>query len=309
MNFGLSTALAMALMVAGAACAGDQIGGSSYGAPHDGGVESTSPAGAWTASGNAAVFFEGGTPTSTDCDMNGRWLVAQRVVAQALGVEQASHGWFYYEIRQDADQVTVTKGLQCGFDVTAIGALGANVDSHLSWPAILTHDIDTGRRGTMTVTASGCQLDVEKRYTVRGATVSFYSDVSQPMPTVSQQASGSTPGWEDWDNDGHPGITLAVSGLATGHLYVAQRDWNQWSGAVAARSTTFSVPVTWDSGQDALGYDGSSLVTQSAVPATDPTLHYVWFARLGPTQATGDDTAVCAAIRSLVPTLTPDATK
>ncbi len=200
------------------------------------------------------------------------------------------------------------KGLQCGFDVTAIGALGASVDSHTSWPAILTHDLDAGRKGTMAVTASGCQLDIEKRYTVRGATVSFYMDANQPMPTASQQASGSTPGWEDWDNDGHPGITLTVSGLATGHLYVAQRDWNQWSGAVAARSTTFKVSVTWDSGQDALGYDGSSLVTQSAVPATDPALHFVWFAKLDPTQATGDDTAACAAVRSLVPTLTPGAT-
>jgi hypothetical protein len=243
--------------------------------------------------------------------MNGRWLVAQRVLAQALGQTQASHNWFYYEIRQDRDQVLVTKGLQCGLEVVAVSALGANVDFHLVWPSLLTHDSDTGRKGTMTVSGSGCQLSIEKRYTVRGATVSYYMDPSTTMPTPSQAAMGTTPGWEDWDMDGHPGITLSVTGAAAGHLYCAQRDWNQWTGPVAANSTKFSVPVTWDAGQDALGYDmsGSPLVTQSASPDTDATQHYVWFAKLDATQATGNDTAICAAVRALVPTLTPAALK
>jgi hypothetical protein len=245
------------------------------------------------------------------CDMNGRWLIAQRVLAQALGQTQASHNWFYYEIRQDGDQVTVTKGLHCGFDVKAVSTFGADVDSHLVWPSLLAHDSDAGRKGTMTVMGSGCQLDVEKRYTVRGATVSYYSNPSTTMPTASQQAMGSTPGWEDWDMDGNPGITLVVSGAAAGRLYCAQRDWNQWSGTVAANSTSFHIPVTWDSGQDPLGYDdaGSSLVTQAASPATDPAQHNVWFVKLDATQATGDDTAICAAVRSLIPMVAPDALK
>jgi hypothetical protein len=109
--------------------------------------------------------------------------------------------------------------------------------------------------------------------------------------------------------DGHPGITLSVTGVASGALYCAQRDWNQFAGSVAASSTQFSVPVTWDSGQDPLGYDpsGSSLVTQSAAPVIDPTQNYAWFVRLDASQATGDDTAICAAVRSLVPTLAPAA--
>jgi hypothetical protein len=243
------------------------------------------------------------------CDMNGRWLIAMRVLAQALGQTQASHNWFYYEIQQSGDQLLVTKGLQCGFEVKAISALGANVDSHLAWPALLTHDSDTGRAGTMTVDGAGCQLAIEKRYTVRGATVSHYVDPSTTMPTLSQKATGTTPGWEDWDADGHPGITLSATGAASGKLYCAQRDWNQFAGPVAASATQFSIPVTWDSGQDPLGYDpsGSSLVTQSAAPVIDPTQNYAWFVRLDASQATGDDTAICAAVRSLVPTLAPAA--
>ena len=109
--------------------------------------------------------------------------------------------------------------------------------------------------------------------------------------------------------DGNPGISLTVSegGSALGVLYCAQRDWNQFTGPVAANATKFSVPVTWGPDQDALGYSGSSLVTQSSVPDADASQHYVWFAKLGTTQATGNDAAICAAIRSLVPTLTPAA--
>jgi hypothetical protein len=253
------------------------------------------------------IPFEAGTPTSPDCDVNGRWLVAQRVLADAIGQTQASHNWFYYEMRQDGDTVTVTKGLNCGFEVVAISELAANVDSQEAWPALLAHDSDQGRMGTMTASGSGCQLSLEKRYTVRGATQSFYDDPNQPMPTTTQQAMGTTPGWEDWDGDGHPGITLTVSGAATGKLYCAQRDWNQWTGPVAKDATSFQLPATWDSGQDVLGYQGSSLITSSSVPDPDASQHFVVFAKMTEAQGSGDDATICATMRSLLPTLAPAA--
>ena len=333
-----STCLALGLIGVGAACGGDKVQAGAYGAlgdaggdgpstsssdnnarPVDGGMSPSRDGdglvpmdiGNPSSKADAASWAseEAGTPTSPNCDMNGRWLVAQRVLADAIGQKQASHNWFYYEINQNADRLMVTRGLHCGYEVVPITALGATVDAHQSWPAILTHDSDTGRKGTMEVTASGCQLDIEKRYTVRGATASFYGDPNKPMPTATQKAGGTTPGWEDWDMDGHPGITLIVSegGSNLGNLYCAQRDWDQFAGPVASGSTNFSLPVTWGSEQDALGYTGSSLVTQSADPDSDPAQNFAWFAKLGPTQATGDDTAICAAVRSLIPTLTPDA--
>ncbi len=303
---GCSTCLALALIAVGTACGSDQVQPGSYGAldgaAGDGGASTR-------ASDALAPSLEAGTPTSPNCNMNGRWLVAQRVLADAIGQKQASHNWFYYELYQNADQVTVTKGLHCGYEVVHITSLGADVNSQKSWPAFLTHDSDTGRKGTMEVAASGCQLSIEKRYTVRGATVSFYSDPNQAMPTASQDADGGAPGWEDWDMDGHPGITLTVDegGSLLGDLYCAQRDWNQFTGPVAAGSAAFSVPATWGSEQDALGYTMSQLVTMSATPDVDPTQNFAWFVKLGPTQATGDDTAICAAVRSLVPTLAPAA--
>ena len=308
---GTFVVLVLTLLAQPSGCSSDSAGG---GGGHPLADAGKSDAGASSCTGGPDAspdVPDASTPTSPMCDMNGRWLVASRVLAQAIGQTQASHNWFYYEIRQNGDRLTVTKGLNCGFEVVAVSALGANVDSHLAWPSLLLHDSDTGRAGTMTVAGAGCQLDLEKRYTVRGATTSYYDDPTTTMPTATQQAKGCTPGWEDWDMDGHPGITLTVTGAASGHLYCAQRDWNQWGGAVAANPTSFHVPVLWDAGQDPLGYDpsGSSLVTQSAAPATDPTEHNVWFVKLDPTQATGDDTAICAAVRALVPTVAPDALK
>jgi hypothetical protein len=296
------TALCGAL-VASAAMAGPGCSSSSAPAqtpPPDeaGAAESSAPVVTCTSDGAS----DGGA-----CDLTGRWLVALRVVAEALGQTQASHNWFYYEIQQSGDQVTVTKGLQCGFEVKHVSVFGADVDTSATWPSLLTHDSDTGRMGTMTATASGCQFDLEKRYTVRGATLPYYMDPTTTMPTVDQQATATAPGWEDWDGDGHPGITLTVSGAATGHLWCAQRDWNQYSGAVCNNATTFKVPATFDTGQDVLGYDGSSLITGSSEPDPDATQNYVWFAKLAPTEATGDDTAICAAVRALVPTKTPNA--
>lgn len=309
--------------VAAAACETDWVLPGDYGPLGDAGGSSpnlgdgrappgsgASPPGSGDATAPQSPQGEAGVALSSKCDMSGRWLVAQRVLADAIGQKQASHNWFYYEITQTGDAVLVTKGLHCGFEVVPVTSLAANVDSQPVWPSILLHDSDTGRQGTMSLTSSGCQLSIEKRYTVRGATVSFYSDPTQAMPTASQEASGSTPGWEDWDMDGNPGITFTVSegGSNIGDLYCSQRDWNQFDGPVAYGATTFSVPVTWGSEQDALGYSGSSLVTESASPDTDASQHYAWFAKLTPTQATGDDSAICAAVRSLVPTLTPGAT-
>jgi len=306
-----SLASALAFLALGSACAQDTVPQNPAAAPVDAGTPVVAPppgSDGGAESDAASAPAEAGIPSSPACDLNGRWLVALRVLADALGQTQASHNWFYYELQQNGQDVTVSKGLHCGFEVVHVSALGADVDSQGAWPALLTHDTDTGRKGTMQATANGCQVDFEKRYTVRGATLPFYADPNQPMPTTAQQASGSTPGWEDWDGDGHPGITLVVSGAATGDLYCAQRDWNQFSGAIAQNETSFTVPVTWDSGQDVLGYQGSSLITGASVPDSDATQHFAVFVKLDPSQATGDDTAICAAVRALVPTLAPTAT-
>ena len=244
------------------------------------------------------------------CDLTGRWLATRREVATAIGSVEASHTWLYYELTQNGSSVTVTKGLDCGENVRSLSAVGANVDYPKAWPAMMTKESDTGLKGSSARTTNGCHVAFEKHYNVAGATVSFYSDPMQTLPTASQQASGSTPGWEDWDGDGQPGYTLNVTGLVTGQIYIVTRSWSEWTGDVAGNASTFNLAVDWNSEQDVLGINGPSLLSMAAsgVKDSDPSLHFVTFARLMPSQATGTDADICTAVRQLAPTLTPSAT-
>jgi hypothetical protein len=307
-------------------CFPDTVAPGYYGSPDDAGptttatpsgdspsTSSTSGAGTTpeTDAGSVVVTAsDSGLPTTTvGCDLSGRWIATDHTVATAIGAEEASHTWYYFELTQSGGSGTVSKGLDCGQNVRGISAVSADVDYQKAWPAMLTKDLQTGRKFTSAASSSGCSVSFEKRYTITGATVAFYTDPSQAMPMPSDQATSTTPGWEDWDNDGNPGITMNVTGLATGQIYIAIREWNLWSGTIATGASTFKVADSWDSEQDLLGYTGSSLLTETASGTrdNDNSLHFVQFARLGPTQATGDDPTICASIRTLAPTLTPDA--
>jgi len=322
---------ALALALGG--CIPDYVAPGPYGAPDDAAVDTNDPlappagtlssattppvedaalgAGdAGTEGGGAESPVEGGLPTSTvGCDLSGRWLVVDREVSTAIGAQEAAHEWLYFEMSQTGTQLTVTKGLSCGMDVVGISAASANVACEKVWPAMQTHDVETGRTGTSAMTATGCSVSFAKFYEVIGASVAYYQNPNNALPPASQEATSSAPGWQDWDDDGLPGYTMNVTGLATGQLYLASRRWNQWSGTIDAGSNSFTLADDWDSDPDLLGYNGSSLLTQtaSATKDNDASLHFVTFARLTPAQATGDDTSVCSAIRSLATTLASEA--
>jgi hypothetical protein len=243
------------------------------------------------------------------CDLSGRWLVTRREVATAVGSVEAAHSWYYYELAQTGSAIAVTKGLHCGEDVRGVSAVAANVDYPKTWPAMMAKETDTGRTGTSAEAASGCSVSFAKHYDVAGATVSFFSNPGEALPSASQQGSTGMPGWEDWDGDGKPGFTMNVSGLVTGQVYMATRSWSEWTGSVALRSSSFTLQVDWAAEQDVLGINGPSLLSQAAsgVKDSDPTQHFAVFARLGAGEATGDDDAICTAVRSLAATRTPSA--
>lgn len=327
-----------ATLALGGACQPDQAGGGDYGAPLESGpvtddaaLPTRSPSRPLDAgaphptndTGMSPSPEEGGAPagdgssssstspeaSASPCDMSGRWLITQRLVSDALGQTQATRNWLYYEVSQNGTDLTVTKGLHCGYDVVPITSLAGNVDLHAAWPALLANNPFAGQKGTVQASASECQVAFDKVYSVEGVTAPFYLDPAQALPTSSQQASAGTPGWEDWDGDGHPGISLHITGLASGTLYAAVRKWSAWSGTVTDTSGSFILAATWDQEEIVLGYDGSSLLTTQGVRASDPTVHFAEFARLDASEATGDDATICAAVRMLAATLTPTADK
>ena len=320
-----SARLAGLLCAASSGCYPDTLLPGSYGSPDDAGTASA-PASSDTTiamgpapAASSAPELDGaasstpaadaGPTTTVGCDLGGRWIATDREVATGLGAQEAAHAWFYFEIAQTGAAATVTRGLNCGQDVVGISSVSANVSYPKVWPSLLARDLETGRKATISASGSKCSVSFEKRYRVLGATVPFFDDPSQTLPTASEQGTSTTPGWEDWDQDGNPGVTMNVTGLATGQIYIVTRTWNAWSGTIAAGAATFRLADDWNTEQDLLGYNGSSLLTAATSGArdNDASLHFVEFARLAATQATGDDATTCAAIRSLAPKMTPDA--
>jgi hypothetical protein len=249
-----------------------------------------------------------GKPASP-CDLTGRWLVTLRTVTDALGTSQAAHEWYFYDITQTGPQVTVSKGLACGKEVRALTAASGNSDFPKTWPAMMAKLVVTGRKGTSSPASGGCQVSLATTYEVIGATESYYVDPSNALPGASDQASGTTPGWEDWDNDGQPGYTMTITGIASGQIYMVDRTRYALSGNVAASASTFDLAVDWTSEQDVLGVNGPPILsmTASAVKDSNAAMHFATFARLGDSQATGSDSAICSAIRMLAPTMAPTA--
>ena len=245
-------------------------------------------------------------PLDPECDLRGRWLVSQRYVAEAVSEKQASHSWFYLEVRQEGANVTIQKGLHCGYTVTPVTALGGKVDCAAAWPSFLAKNSSAGRRGTFVKKGSACHLKLDPEYTPRGVTLPYYLDPAKPLPTASQRADGATPGWEDWDGDGNPGVTLNVSGLATGKIYSAQRERTIYEGDVPLSASKFKVLISVGFENVVLGRMGPVLLESPSSVSTDASLHYAWLAHLADDQARGSDAETCLAVRALKGQLVPE---
>jgi hypothetical protein len=257
----------------------------------------------------AAAELGGGGAGDPACNLTGRWLVSQRVLAVAIGQQQAAHTWLYYEIRQQGADVVVDKGLHCGFDVVKKTALAATVDSSAAWPALLTRNTSTGRRGRFAREGTGCRLQLDREYVVRGASLPHFADPAKPLPGRADRAEAGRPGWEDWDGDGQPGISLKVSSsLASGTLYTCQRDWTVYDGVVTA-GDKLKVSIKYGGEQVPLGRSAGSAqaIESSSSPSSNAAAHFAYFHRLADGQATGTDAAICEAVRGLRKTLVPEA--
>jgi hypothetical protein len=244
---------------------------------------------------------------SARCDLSGRWIATMHLVNDALGEPQYGHYFEYYEIEQQGDAFTITNGLMCGWDSVGVGDFASTADFSAAWPGTLSKLNYAGRTGTSVDTGSGCKVELQRWYTVRGATVPYYNDPSTPLPSVDDMATATTPGWEDWDSDGNPGITGNISGIVTGKIFVATRMWTSISDTAADVSSAFKLLVQWNAEPNVMSYDGTPLLGSESARASDDTLHFVQLARLAPGQATGDDAAICKSIVELAPTLTPEA--
>jgi hypothetical protein len=272
--------------------------------------------------------------------MTGHWIAVTHSVANALNFKETDSVYFYFDLTQTGTTVKVNHGLHCALTVlkdpkNALGG-GASVSFPSAGPALIARQ-DEGvaygsqpaRTGSMTMTASGCQFHMNKYYTVRGATLAYFDDPSKTMSTTMPAASGcganfancTTPGSEDWDNDGNPGITLSVAGTANGNIYAAQRDFTEFTGTVPLGASRFEVGLLDASGkpasnpeQYALGYGGgctdicSMGAANDACPASGcASEFFVDFVRLDSPPGSSN-TDICAYVLKNAPSLAPRAT-
>lgn len=259
-----SVAFALGLSVL-SACAEDKVIGPM--GDDDGGT-TTIDARVITTDGGPTID---GNPSSGDCDMTGRWIVAQVTFSTALGAQQKAVNWFYHDITQSGDQFTITKSLDCGFRVTGSTTVTLK-DATLD--ALAKRSTSVGRKGTYKLSGDGskCELALARTYCLRGANMATFlsdhwtiGDPDKALSTFPALPANMGAGMEDWDADAKEGFTLNT-GL--GDRYVAQRDWNSHAGSVAKGATMFTgtdIVVTWD-GQEAVSMQTGALLRTTSTP-------------------------------------------
>jgi len=110
------------------------------------------------------------------------------------------------------------------------------------------------------------ELSAKKRSDVLGA------NLSRPDDKLPEDADD--PRVTDPDKDGRPGVTVSVSGLANGNLYLIQRVTTALRGIVRDKNTVDGI-VTWSRDQSVVG--ASSFILRSppeGVPHKDRSKHF-----------------------------------
>jgi hypothetical protein len=175
------------------------------------------------------------TALDPDCDLNGIWIAQQISVATALSAPQYGNVWNYLELRHDGADFVVTRQFDCGGEVK--GTLRVTL-REATTRVLMTHNRQTGRRGTMRKNAGGtCELAFERFWGVRGAVEANFipaagrnssADMTQVQAERPLPRPAAPMGAEDWDMDTYQGIGWDVSGAATGRRHSVQRDWTRW---------------------------------------------------------------------------------
>jgi hypothetical protein len=242
-----------------------------------------------------------GAAQDPECDLHGIWIARLTTFSRdsvVLATQTASN-WYYYEITQSGADVTVSKALDCGIQVS--GSADVTINSATTQALLLRND-QTGRRGQFFRDGDHCAFKLARFYSTRGVPRASYlpadtssnpelASITPPLPT-EQSPSGA----EDWDADGNPGVAFNVSGLGSRH--VAQRDWNEFFSdakhTIALGATELVAGASFDNQEQILAVTGAGggLLRAGSTPAMSMN-HRVTFRLLGRNAA---DAAVVALL-------------
>jgi len=208
---------------------------------------------------------DAGSILPADGDGSGTWAVMTITLAQVqgLGGAQVAHSTFVQEMTQNGTELTGTE-VMCSLEVDSLDGFTTTRVT----PAFIASIPAEDRTGRITPNGtSGYDYQADEIYITRGVTLE--DEVNDPLPTDPED-----PRIGDWDEDGHPGVTLLINGLLSGQAYVIQRDHTQFDGAQVDANRIEGL-ITWGGEQIYLGSDPEAIanLASEAFPDPDPTKH------------------------------------
>lgn len=113
------------------------------------------------------------------------------------------------------------------------------------------------RRGRVWREGGELRLALERAYELRG--VRLDDPRVDPLPTTADD-----PRVIDLDRDGHPGMTVTLTGFPAGDVYLVQRTWDEWRGVADGAGEgpveRLSGEVSWGEEQSRLGATNDALL-------------------------------------------------
>ena len=264
--------------------------------PEGAGVDSSvADGGVPVASDGAGAQSDAGTPrvaSDPECDMSGLWMVKQLTRSEALGLGQFANYYYFFELSQDGEDVTVVSQMDCNIYVE--GSVVVTI-TEATRRSLMTHNDQRGRRATMRrEDDTHCAVAFERFWSVRGADEAKFAPVPRssketvaqlrarlPLPTA-QAKSGA----EDWEDDGQLGIAWQINGIASGTRNTVQRDCTEWftdETHAVAPARDFRTPLVlrsmFDNDENVM--NATSTLVGSLAVADQRAEHRVTFSFLG----------------------------
>lgn len=229
------------------------------------------------ASGEIDAFYcppgpDAGAVGAADGDGSGTWAMLTITLAQVqgLGGAQEARSTFLQQMTQDGTELVGTE-VMCSLE---IDSLDGYTTTRVT-PAFIASLPPEARTGRIVPDGSGgYDYQADEIYITRGVTLD--DEANDPLPTDPDD-----PRIGDWDEDGHPGLTLLINGLLSGTAYVIQRDHTQSDGKQIDANRIEGL-ITWGAEQVYLGSDPPAIATLApeTFPDPDPTKHTFQLVRI-----------------------------
>jgi hypothetical protein len=212
------------------------------GSTNGGGARDASERGDGDGDDDGGVGDGGGHPSGEPCDLSGSWIVQHTTTSVALGAQLLATNWSYHRFERVADGAfEITESLDCGYAVRGATEVSIGDDTLEAMAQQASNAV-----GTRVRFAQGedgrCELETSRIYAIRGADKARFLDAvwSVGDPDVELDAFelpiDEASGMQDWDDDGHEGITQLTS---FGDRYTAQLDWHSLQGTADAHAGRF----------------------------------------------------------------------